>query len=81
METPKNDNDEQQKEVTDQEFVDFLIPHLQEPCRTEAGNLRSFYIREAENALQKIKDPLAYQRLESALKIAKLVLKAEEQKP
>ena len=63
----------------DDGIVDRFIGHLMEPCRTEHGNIRSFYIREARRMLERnmVRLPEARQRLESAIRIAELVRKVE----
>jgi hypothetical protein len=75
-----NESISEEMEASDQQIVHFLMGHLQQPCSIAEGNLRSFYIRESERLLTQIKNPVAREQLESALHIAKLVLKVEEEK-
>ena len=58
----------------DKQFVDDLIKHMTQPCGTDAGNVRSVYIGEAERALDNntITDPVERIRLGDALRMAKI---------
>lgn len=67
------------KRMTDHEFVDELVKHISEPCGTKHGNLRYFYIREGQRALDtySVKDATARQTLETAIKLAKAIMDIE----
>lgn len=60
-------------------FVDSFIEHLTQPCGVPEGNLRSFYIREAERVLEEgsVKDRIECERLKSAVRMAKVFLDIE----
>lgn len=67
--------DEQRK------LVDMITGHMEQPCETEHGNLRDFYIREAERLIEKgiITDPVERVRLEKTIQLAKNVRDFEQE--
>jgi len=64
----------------DKELVNLMLFHMANPCGTEHGNIRSFYIRESERLIEKniVKDTIQLERLKTAINMAKLLLKIEK---
>ena len=61
------------EKATDMEVATFLAGHIDNPCEAEVSpgqceNIRSFYIREAESLLPKMKDENAKKFLELKIK-------------
>jgi len=64
MEKQKNN-----ERATDMEYALFLIQHIRKPCEDlEGNNIRDFYIREAERALETMSNQPAKELLESTIK-------------
>ncbi|MGM0628815.1 MAG: hypothetical protein ACQESA_00095 [Patescibacteria group bacterium] len=62
------ENFEKKEKATDMELALFLTEHINDPCEDlEGNNIRDFYIREAERALDEFKDPKAKQLLEDVI--------------
>ena len=54
---------------TDLEFALFLIKHIKNPCGDGQGNdLRDFYLKEAERALETMEDVEAKELLKSIIR-------------
>jgi len=62
------ENFEKREKATDMELALFLIQHINNPCEDLQGNnIRDFYIREAQKALDKFQDPQAEQLLRDTI--------------
>jgi hypothetical protein len=57
--------------ASDRQVVDFFGRHIVDPCGTEAGNLRDFYIREAERVRTSFSDLNAKGDLERLINLYK----------
>lgn len=74
-----SDRDPAEDATDERAFVERLIGHMAQPCGTDEGNLRSFYIREAEAALAqgKVSSPHHRAMREGAIRMAKRLKDAE----
>lgn len=54
--------------ATDTEVAMFFIQHIEHPCEDlEGNNIRDFYLREAQKALEKMENPHAKQLLSTVI--------------
>ena len=64
---PKKDN--KLEEATDMEFAISLSGHIKNPCEDLKGNnIRDFYIREAQQSLEKMQDEQAKEILKAVIR-------------
>ena len=63
--------------ATDKEWVDFLEKHLMSPCEADVGNIHVSnihdWLRIAEEQMPKLTEPAERVRLETAIRVARLV--------
>ena len=67
------ENKQEEPRATDMELALFYAKHIDNPCEAEVEpgkfeNIRKFYLREAKEALLKIKEPNAKRFLELKIK-------------
>jgi len=75
--SPENnpvDLPENAEKTSDEEMVDFLLPHIINPCEAEVApgemaNIRDFYIREARRLLEAMTDDKQKHRLQNYIDI------------
>lgn len=69
--SPTEESEDRPK-ATDAKVAEFFIRHIENPCEVEispgeVGNIREFYLREANRILETMTDPVAQEKLKEAV--------------